>query len=804
MEGTGDGKTNLRWFDRALDADGYVLQQSDDGANWQDIKSFAAPTMEYVFEAPKRKITYYQVYAKSGNIHSPPSNRLEVDTRAEALTAPDIADITAGYKWLDVKWESDNRAVAGYVVAHSTDGSNFKEITRVMGESRRRAHIYMPVTQLNYLKVAALNYSGTPGPWSKVQSARTDKDADVQDDLIKRFDLLSPERKFNPDAPASLPSYPEAEKERQRTAGAELVNDIEAKLKDGTAYTIPPGVYRVPRSVFIEEKKNFVINAAKTRFFWEGKKPAPLFQFTRCENGTVAGPLILQYEVPHFAVAKVNASDPKAKTVDAEVLPGYSTEFDNNPVASWFPVTKDGHQGARAKYIKVENLGGRNIRMHYKYILGQFPQPGGYIALNSNVPYVWPVEGGSGENASRNMTYSDITGYGTMVQHFHQPEGGTLRMINFRILPQPGTSQVGCGQPGQFFMNRSGTLIMDGCEFNTAWDDGINLTTTSGIVSAQDAAKVVYLHRLYKDISPGDMLSFYDFNKMTYQGCARIEKVETVKDPGVINGGNLWFKSMGGKHSYHTEVAKVTLDRNVGNVVFAQVFNDSLGAKDIIVRNTYWRDMMPDAIVIQSAQRGLVANNLFYHNTGPAVDILMSQFWLEGKWANDIMVVNNVSWENAPAWRAYSSSRAAFCFHASPENPAVPLIANYVVDGNRSYNNAWPGISAANLKNALIARNLIVNPCLGLRRPDPRYFNTQDNATEANTLRPIPEDAAAISLQGGTGITLIDNTVIFEKSLAPCKKGIYVGPGVDNGSFVNTNNNVRIQDKTPTRPDFGK
>ena len=180
----------------------------------------------------------------------------------------------------------------------------------------------------------------------------------------------------------------------------------------------------------------------------------------------------------------------------------------------------------------------------------------------------------------------------------------------------------------------------------------------------------------------------------------------------------------------------------------------------------------------------------------------MSQFWLEGKWADNIMVVNNVSWENSPAWRVYSSSRAAFSFDASPENPGVPLISNYVIDGNRSYNNAWPGIYAANLKNALIARNLIVNPCLGLRRPDPKYFSN-NNVTEANIL-PIPEDAAAIGLHGGTGITLKDNTIIFNKTLAPSKNGVFVGPWVDKGSFVNINNKVSIEDVTPVRPDFGK
>jgi len=803
-EGTHDARIKLSWFDQAIDEDAYVLQTSDDGRHWQGFKSFAANTTETVFDAPKHKVTHYHVYAKRGDIHSTGSNRIEVDTRTEALTAPDIVDITAGYKWLDVKWESDNHNIAGYVVSHSTDGHHFKEITRVLGEDRRRAHIYMPKTQKNYLKVAAIDYSGSPGPWSTAESAMTNKDADVQADLIKRFELLSPGRKFNPEAPASLPNYSEAQKELQRKAGASLVKDIEARLKDGTTYTIPAGVYRVARGVFIEGKKNFTIHAPNTRFFWEGGKSAPLFKFRKCESGTVAGPMILQYEVPHFAVAKVHAVDPEAKTIDAKVLPGYSTEFDKAPFRSWFPVTQDGHQGARAKFNRVENLGARNIRMHYGYVLGHSPQVGGYIALNSNVPYVWPVDGDSRENASRNMTYKDITGYGTMTQHYHEAEGGTVRFINIRILPQPGTSQVACGQPGQFFMNRTGTMIVDGCEYNTAWDDGINLCATSGIVSAQDAGNVVYLHRLSRQVRPGDVLSFYDFNKLTYRGRARVKQVEILEDPDVINAGNLWFKSRAGKHSYHIEAAKVTLDRAIGNVILAQVFNDSLGAKDIIVRNTYWRDMMPDAIMMQSAQRGLIANNLFFHNVGPAVQTQMNQFWLEGKWSNNMMIINNVSWENAPVWRRYSSRRAAFSFHASPDNPSIPLISNYVLDGNRSYNNAWPGIYTANLNGALITRNLIVNPCMGLRRPDPKLFDTQDNADQANTMRSIPEDAAAIGLHGGRHITLKDNTILFDKTLAPCTKGIYIGEGVDQGTFVNKNNRVSIVDKTPVRPDFGK
>jgi autotransporter-associated beta strand protein len=798
---TEDRKIELTWFDHALGEGGYLLEESTDGVRWRRLAECGADVTSHSFAAPERARIFYRVRAWQGDTRSAPSNTVEVDTRAGALEAPEIVDITAGYRWLDVKWECDSARVAGFVVAHSTDGETFAEAARVLGPRRRRAHIYMPKTQTNYLRVAALDYGGRPGPWSHVRTAKTDRDADVQADLIRRFRLLDESRKFTPDAPASLPRYSADEKARQREAGKRLVADVVRDLRSGETYTIPPGVYRVPTNMTFEDKRAFTISAAGARFIYEGERDAALFHFRRCEGGTVAGPMIVQYDVPHFAVARVAAVDAKAMTIDAEVLPGYSTEFDKAPFRSWFPVTEDGHQGARAKFRRVESLGRRKIRMHYSYVLGHRPRVGGYIALNSNVPWVYPVYGDSRANASRNMTYRDITGYGTMAQHYHEGEGGTVRFINYRILPQPGTSQVACGQPGQFFMNRTGTLVMDGCEFNTAWDDGINLCATSGIVSAQDASNVVYLHRLDTDVRAGDRLSFYDFDTLEFKGRGRVEEVEVVQGAEFVNAGNFWFKTRGGKHTYHTRAAKVTLDRNVGDVMFAQVFNDDLGASDIIVRNCYWRDMMPDAIMMQSARRGLIANNLFFHNVGPAVHTQMNQFWLEGKWSDNMTVVNNVSWENAPPWRNYSSARAAFSFHASRENPGVPLIENYVIDGNRSYNNAWPGIQAANLKSALIARNLIVNPCLGLRRPDPARFATQDNSTG---MKSFPEDAAGIVLHGGRDITLVDNTIVFDRELATVRKGIHVGPGVDAATLVDEGNRVVTEDRTPPRPDFGK
>lgn len=198
--------------------------------------------------------------------------------------------------------------------------------------------------------------------------------------------------------------------------------------------------------------------------------------------------------------------------------------------------------------------------------------------------------------------------------------------------------------------------------------------------------------------------------------------------------------------------------------------------------------MQPDAVMLQSANSGLIANNLFFRNAGPAVHAQMNQYWQEGKWPDNLIIVNNVIWDHPPVLNPGKSTYASIRAHAGEtinyalgDRSDAPLLSNFIIDGNRIYNSAWSGIRAANLKNALIARNLIVSPgCFGRAAPD----------------------TAGITLLGGTGITLKDNTVILNGS--PVKQGIYIGPGVDRKTLRVENNRVTERQQVRPRPMFGK
>ena len=787
-EAMAGNRVKLTWLDGAVDETAYIVSASVNSGEWRDVKTLPRDTVEAVLAFRPGRALAYRVAATCPGGRSAPSNVVEVDTRPIALRAPALVDVTGGYKWLDLKWKDTNAGEVGHVVEHSTDGVTFAEAERVYGRDRIRAHLYMPRTQTNHVRVAAFGFDGRPGPWSDTLTAKTDADADVQRDLLERFDLLSPDRRFDPSAPASLPSYTDAEKEAQRAAGKDLVADITANVKSFETYTIPAGVYRIPELVTISEKECFRINAAGVRIFYEGAKSGPVFRFRRCAEGTLAGPLIIQQEVPHWSVGRILKVDRKAHTTEAEILPGYTPDFAESKRRRWFPVTPEGYQVTRASYSKVENLGGRRIRLHFKSRGGDALRVGGYLTLTSSVPEIHPVYGDRLSGVSRNMTYRDITGYGPMTEHYHEHEDGTVRFINYRILPQPGTSQLACGQPGQYFMGRSATLVMDGCEFQTAWDDGINLSTLSGMVSAQDAPVVVYLVRLTTDIRAGDMLRFYDYVKLTFLGEGRIREMEMVEDPRVVNGGNFWFKTHRCCRNDRTKAMKVTLDRGVGNVVFAQALNADLGAADVVVRNTYWRDMQPDAVMLQSATSGLIANNLFFRNGGPAVHAQMNQYWQEGKWPDNLIIVNNVMWDNPPVTNPGKGTYASIRAHAGEnlnyvfgDRSEAPLLANFIIDGNRIHDPAWSGIRLANMKDALIIRNLIVHPGR-VGNPEP--------------------DTADITLLGGTGITVKDNTVILNGS--PVEEAIHVGPGVDRKTLTLEGNRVIDRQEVEPRPRFGK
>ena len=139
-----------------------------DGGFWAEVKPLPADTVEPVVAARANQALRYCVAATSGNGRLALSNAVEIDTRPITLQAPKLVEVTGGYKWLDLKWDDTNVGEAGHLVEHSTDGRMFTAATRIYGDGRIRAHLYVPRTQTNYVRAAAFGFDGRPGPWSPV------------------------------------------------------------------------------------------------------------------------------------------------------------------------------------------------------------------------------------------------------------------------------------------------------------------------------------------------------------------------------------------------------------------------------------------------------------------------------------------------------------------------------------------------------------------------------------------------------------------------------------------------------------
>ena len=750
-------RIRLTWLDKSRDETGFAVMVSGDGKDFRELRRTDKDITEVIVEAPANAKTYYRVHSAT-NILSSPSNTVVMDTKPVKLIAPVLEESYGSYQWVDLKWKDNNDGEIGYVVEISTDGKIFKEVLRLPA-NKVRAHLYIPETRKNYFRIAALDPDGKPGPWSETVAETTDAKADVERDICERFALLGKERKFDPSLPASIPQYSDAEKEEQRRLGRELVKDINSKAASNTDYRIKSGVYRIPAgTIAFNGLDNFTVNASGTTYIIEGGKGA-VFAFNGCKNSTLAGPLVVKQDTPRWSVARITTINPTQETVEAEVLPGYSLSILQK--GNWYPFNNDGHQIYEFAYSQVDSLPNRKILIHTK------PDPRyqvkGYLSIPaSDIPSVIAFDGG---NKSVNMTFRDIIGYGIGVGHGSTK--GMTQYINFRILPQPGTSQLMCEQPGQYHMRNGDAVVFDGCEFNSGGDDGINLMSSSGVVARQDDSRTIYVNRMH-NLKPGQTLRFYDYTDLLYLGEARVVTSEGIDDSktenkAIINAGNLFMRTHGSRWHDKKAAVKVKLDRDVSNVTYSQVIDPEMGADEIIVRNCYWRDMHAQAILLQSARSGLIINNLFFRSTRSAINATMSQYWQEGAWPNNLIICNNVIRDNPSCQRTVNDAAIQL---GVGNGRGAAVMDNIVIEGNKIYNSGYSGIKAGNLSNSSIIRNQIVQPgVIG-----------------------VTDETAGITLSSGDNVSIKDNSIVLNGS--PCKKDIFIGENVNRKTLTLSDNQV--------------
>ena len=727
------GRVQLSWPNVDL-ATACVVEMAENEGAFVEIRSVRAGQNTCVIEGltGNRKLLFRVIGINDG-LQSRPSHVVSVDTTPRELIAPELIAVKGSYRWVDLEWKN-TQPECGTVIQQSADGRVFENVKEVR-PGLTRAYVYIPTTRKVYFRVASLDEERKPGPWSNLLMAQTDAESDVERDLRHRFQLDDGSRAFNPNHPAALPAYTDTEKNEQRKRGDELIADFSKRMASGVTYKIPKGTYRVAGGCMnLIELQNVHVDAAGVTFILEAgkRKGQMLFNIAKCRNVSFEGPMILTTDIPRYSVARIVKSSPLNKTVDLECLPGYSCEFSEKE--NWYAFDDKGRQLGEIRYEGLSRSGARLVQLKntiWEAAPNQFA-----AAPAADIPAFGAFNIGRGDNVNEHLLFKDITCYG-----FGAPAGsvkGSLSYINYRVLPQPGTSQLFCAWPGQF-SGRDMSLLFDGCEFNTAGDDGINLLASSGMAAAQTGPRRVTLFRL-KPVT-GELLRFYNYRTLEFLGEARVMATELIKSPSLVAEGNHWLKTNRSGRNTFQEASLVTLDRDVRIGWYAQAYAPENGASELLVRNCYWRDMHAQAILGQAFRQGVIADNLFERNTQQAIELSASSYWQEGYWPNNVSIRNNVIRNNPTAPNRFSSPSIGVGVSPAISGYVMGLIENCEIEGNRIYDSGYSAIALYYGKDCKVLRNTIVNPG--------RFKD---------------ENSAAIDVRGGENVEIQENVIRFGDS----------------------------------------
>jgi len=769
----------LSWLSHSTNETGFQIERSTDGVNFSFSGTVGAGITAFAASGLSPNQTYsFRVRAMNGTTASSYSNIAAISTQTPNLAAPTLTAATSDYQWVDLAWTDNGSNEAGFVIQQSPDGSTFAVAARVPVGVPTVYSAYTGVTGTTWFRVAACDANGNIGAFSTALSATTSASANVAADLLHRFQLDDGSRTYNVNNPAFPTAFTDAQKATQRANTTSMLAALQAAVSNSnsTGYTIPAGDYRFSgNGISITNRSNFTIaTSGSVNFWYEGTAGGTIFMFTSCSNCTVSGPMTIDAELLAHTQGTVSSFDPASGVLDLEVLPGYSLQAQSpsNPFALF---DRTGRELGEFYFTGWQSMGGSQVRLTGVTTSNgaflQSIQPGTILAFegyNANYNSV----GGSG---NANMTYSNMTFYcGTGAPGDTNASGGNTSWINYRCIPEPGTNRIYEGQPGEFFRN-GGTLLFDGCEFDTGGDDGINLFSDSGIVVQQTGPRTLILSpqpyavgaETFRSPAAGDVLGFYEYIGFKMDGKATVVTSTSVTDAAITGAATSWLSTHGCLWPGMTTSWKVTLDQDVNITPYAQYYIEGHGADALIVRNTAWRNMYSDAVLYSGARQVIVKDSLFQGNFGRATSGNASQYWQQGKWATNILIRNNIS-QSDGAWGLSAISLfPAFAYFSTAR-----VYDNIVIDGNRIYNPGASGINVVNATNVTIVHNLICNP--GAVTTQASWGN--DGTTVI----------AGISLDAVTNISVTGNTVLFANS--GLQQGLWLGPNVDLASSTTANN----------------
>ena len=174
---TSSSSIDLAWTDNAPDEDGFNVERSADGTNFNLIGSIGADVTAYSDNGLNAStLYYYRVIAFNSAGSSAFSNIANATTLGSAVTIPDapssLSATAASNSSIDLAWTDNASDEDGFNVERSADGTNFNLIGSIGADVSTYSDNGLNASTLYYYRVIAFNTAGSSAA-SNIANATT-------------------------------------------------------------------------------------------------------------------------------------------------------------------------------------------------------------------------------------------------------------------------------------------------------------------------------------------------------------------------------------------------------------------------------------------------------------------------------------------------------------------------------------------------------------------------------------------------------------------------------------------------------
>ncbi len=168
---------DLAWTDNASDENGFNVERSTDGTNFNLIGSLGADVSSYSDNGLNAStLYYYRVIAFNGAGNSAFSNIANATTLGSTVTIPDaptsLSATAASNSSIDLAWTDNASDEDGFNVERSADGTNFNLIGSIGADVTAYSDNGLSASTLYYYRVIAFNSAGSSAS-SNIANATT-------------------------------------------------------------------------------------------------------------------------------------------------------------------------------------------------------------------------------------------------------------------------------------------------------------------------------------------------------------------------------------------------------------------------------------------------------------------------------------------------------------------------------------------------------------------------------------------------------------------------------------------------------